>query len=317
MVGPVIRSSGNPSFFNYLPSFHSNGSWEMALEQGVSPTLRVWQLAESLRNYREQKELTIEAAAGELRTRSPRWSKSKLQRIETRLYVPKPHEVEQLAEFYDVPPENAEALVRMAGEARQKGWWQSSAMPKHLYTFVGLEQAATTIRQFELALVRGLLQTSEYARALISAIEPATPPEMLENLVAARMVRQQTLKAPHRVKLQVVLSESVIRCPVGAKWVMRGQLEHLIEVSHELDVTVQVLPLAVGPNPGMEGAFSIMTLPELSNDVGYVEGIVGAVYLETQDDVRRCTMRFAALSSMALSPTASEELISSTLEEYR
>ena len=224
------------------------------MDHAVSPTLRVWQLAESLRNYRERKELAIEAAAAGLRSSLPRWSKSKLQRIETRLYVPKPHEVEQLAGFYEVPTEDAESLVRMAGEARQKGWWLSSPVPKEIHTLVGLEPAATEIRQFQLALVPGLLQTSEYARALMAAIEPATPPETLESRVAARMIRQQALKSDQRPKVHAVLSESVIRCPVGAKWVMRGQLEHLIDLTHEFDVTVQILPLSVGPHPGMEGA---------------------------------------------------------------
>jgi len=291
--------------------------WEVFLERGVSPTLRLWQLAESLRDHRERAKLTIEEAARRLKPRSPRWSRSKVQRIETRSYAPQPVEVEHLAAVYEVPADEATALVRMAREARQKGWWQTSPVPKPAQTLIGLEQAATTVRQFELAVVPGLLQTSDYARALMAAIEPTTPPEVLENLVAARMIRQQVLTRPDPLEYQVILSEAVLRCPVGGKRVWRGQLERLVETTGEPNLTVQVLPFGAGPHPGMEGAFTILTLSELASDVGYVEGITGAIYLESQDDVRRCTMRFAVLSSVAMSPSTSIELISTTLVELQ
>jgi hypothetical protein len=240
-----------------------------------------------------------------------------VQRIETRSYTPQPAEVEHLAAVYKVPAEEAAALVQMAREARQKGWWQTSPVPKPAQTLIGLEQAATTVRQFELAVVPGLLQTSDYARALMAAIEPTTPPEVLENLVAARMIRQQVLTLSDTLEYHVILSEAVLRCPVGGKRVWRGQLERLVETTGEPGPTIQVMPFGAGPHPGMEGAFTILTLPELASDVGYVEGITGAIYLESQDDVRRCTMRFAVLSSLALSPSASIELISITLAELQ
>jgi len=166
-------------------------------------------------------------------------------------------------------------------------------------------------------VVPGLLQTSDYARALMAAIEPTTPPEVLENRVAARMIRQQVLTRSDPLEYQVILSEAVLRCPVGGRRVWRGQLERLVETTGEPGPTIQVMPFEAGPHPGMEGAFTILTLPELASDVGYVEGITGAIYLESQDDVRRCTMRFAVLSSVALSPSASIELISTILAEYQ
>jgi transcriptional regulator with XRE-family HTH domain len=291
--------------------------WEVFLERGVSPTLRLWQLAESLRGHRERAGLTIEEAAGRLKARSPRWSRSKVQRIETRSYAPQPAEVEHLAAIYEVPADEAVALVQMAREARQKGWWQSSALPKPFQTMAGLEQAATTVRQFELAMVPGLLQTSDYARALMTAFVPTLPPEVLENRVGARMVRQQVLTQADPLEFQVIVSEALLRCPVGGGRVWRGQLERLVETTGEPTVTIQVVPFAAGPHPGMEGAFTILTLPGLAADLGYVEGPAGSIYLEEQDHVRRCTMRFAVLSSLALSPSASIELISTTLAEYQ
>jgi Domain of unknown function (DUF5753) len=114
----------------------------------------------------------------------------------------------------------------MAREARQKGWWQSSALPKLTQIMVGLEQAATTVRQFELALMPGMLQTSDYARALMTIIVPTTPIEVLENLVTARMIRQHVLTSADPLTYEVILSEAVLRCPVGGNRVMRGLARH-------------------------------------------------------------------------------------------
>ncbi len=287
------------------------------MNRGFSPTLRLWQLAESLRGHRERTQLTIEEAAARLKPHSPRWSRSKLQRVETRLYAPQPTEVEHLAAVYEVPAAETAVLVQMAREARQKGWWQSSALPKHTQTMVGLEQAATMMREFALALVPGLLQTSDYARALMTTITPTTPIEVLENRIAARMIRQHVLTGTDPLIYEAILSEAVLQCPVGGSRVMRGQLENLLELSGRPNIAIQVLPFAAGAHPGMEGAFGIVTLPDLAHDVGYVEGPAGSIYLEEQDDVRSCTMDFAVLSSLALSPAESAELLSTTLEQQQ
>ncbi len=287
------------------------------MNRGFSPTLRLWQLAESLRGHRDRTQLTIEEAAARLKPHSPRWSRSKLQRVETRLYAPQPTEVEHLAAVYEVPADDTAALVQMAREARQKGWWQSSAVPKPYQTMVGLEQAATTVREFALALVPGMLQTSDYARALMTTIAPTTPIEVLENRIAARMIRQHVLTGADPLSYEAILSEAVLQYPVGGSRVMRGQLENLLELSGRPNIAIQVLPFVAGAHPGMEGAFSIVTLPDLAHDVGYVEGPAGSIYLEEQNDVRRCTMHFAVLSSLALSPAESAKLISTTLAQYQ
>jgi Domain of unknown function (DUF5753)/Helix-turn-helix domain len=270
-----------------------------------------------LRGHRERAELTLEQAAARLKPHSPRWSRSKLQRVETRSYAPQPAEVEHLAAVYEVPADETAALVQMAREARQKGWWQTSALPKHPQTMVGLEQAATVMREFALALVPGLLQTSDYARVLMTTLEPTTPIEVLENRIAARMIRQHVLTGADPLSYEVILSEAVLHHPVGGHRVMRGQLENLLELSGRPNISIQMLPFAAGAHPGMEGAFAIVTLPDLAHDVGYVEGPAGSIYLEKQDDVRRCTMRFAVLSSLALSPAESAKLISTTLEGHQ
>lgn len=283
----------------------------------VSPTLRLWQLSDLLRSHRDGSGLTIEQAAERLREFSPRWSRSKLQRIEARVYAPQPAEIAHFAAVYALPAPDVEALTQMAREARLKGWWQSSGLPKGVHLLAGLEQAATNVRQFELALVPGLLQTSDYARALVSAVDMATPIEVAEEFVAARMIRQQIIKRDKPVQYHAVLSEAVLRCAVGGSRVMRGQLEHLVDLTSQPHITLQILPFDRGGHPGLEGPFSLLTLPELGSDVGYAEGQMGAVYLESQDQVRSCTMRFGAVSVTALTAVESLSWIEDLLSDYR
>nr|MDT0656534.1 DUF5753 domain-containing protein [Micromonospora sp. DSM 115978] len=152
---------------------------------------------------------------------------------------------------------------------------------------------------------------------MLAATDPSLSIEAAEGFVAARMIRQQVVKRDRPVELHAVIAEAVLRCPVGGRRIMRNQLERLIELIAEPNVTLQVLPPEVGPHPGLEGAFALLTLPGLGSDVGYVEGQMGAVYLESQDDVRRCTMRFAAVSALALSQTDSLKSIEALLAEYQ
>lgn len=287
------------------------------MDEGVSPTLRQWQLAEFLRDKREQKNWTMEDATERLKPTGKRWSRSKVQRIEHRLYVPKPAEVEQIAEAYELSKADSAELLKMCQDARKKGWWQSSALPSGTHTMAGLERAADTIRQFSLSLIPGLLQTSDYMRSLITAMQPLESPESVEGQIAARLIRQHILKTPTGCNLHLIVAEPALRWPVGGSQVMAQQVRRLVEAQQEENITVQVLPFTVGATPGMEDSFTVLTLPQLATDIGYVEGIMGSIYLETQDDVRTCVMRFATLSEQALSPTASTKFMRTILENYQ
>ena len=133
--------------------------------------------------------------------------------------------------------------------------------------------------------------------------------------MAARMARQHVLARADPLQFHAVLGEAVLRCPVGGRRIWRSQLERLVELAGQPNITIQVLPFAAGPHAGLEGAFTLLTVPQLASDVAYVEGPAGGVILESRDDVRRCTMRFAVLGSMALSPSATRDLIGTTLGE--
>lgn len=286
------------------------------MDNAASPTLRQWQIAEALRGYRMRREVTIAQAGELLKPLGKRWSAAKVQRIEARGYSPRPHEIEQLAEAYRIKKSEVRDLLEMAQEARMKGWWQSSALPKTFHTMAGLEREARIIREFELAVVPGLLQTSDYARALMKASDIPVTVEVMESRIAARMTRQHIFDSDNRPEMQIIIAEPALRSPFGGRRVMRGQLERLIDEVAEHSVVIQILPISTGAHPGVDGAFTILTIPELENDIGYMEGLMGAVYLESKDDVRACNMRFAALSTLALSPDKSNKLLRSILAEH-
>ncbi|KAA2254283.1 helix-turn-helix domain-containing protein [Solihabitans fulvus] len=284
-----------------------------------SPTVQHWQLARMLRQLRDDAGFTLDQAVDLLKQRAPKshaWSKSKLHRIETReAKRMKPVEIDLIAQVCGADRQLRELLVDMARKANQKGWWVKYQLPGETQPLVGLEQGALMIRQFEPLLVPGLVQTSDYSRSLMRSGEP-TSPDVLENRVAARMVRQHILEGEEALQYHVILDEAVLRRSVSPRRVMRGQLERLLELEKQRNVTLQVLPFKAGLHPGMEGPFTLLTLPEPVRDIVYFEGPPGSFYLEELDQIRRCTLRFGMLTTAALDPGESINLIASVLSEY-
>ena len=153
----------------------------------------------------------------------------------------------------------------------------------------------TAYRQFETLLVPGLLQTAEYARALVTGIHLDLAEDEVERRVAARLTRQQTLTRTAPPDLHVILDAGVLERPVGAPLVMRNQLRRLAESADAPTITIQVLPKSVGASPALEGPFSILTLPDPMPDVGYSEGPPGRSISKTVTTSERT--RCASVSS--------------------
>ena len=284
-----------------------------------NPTLRMRQLAEMLRALREAKGLTIDEAAEALRISAPssqRWSRSKISRLELYQQHAKPAEVEQLADLYNASPENREALINLARDSREKVWWRHFPLPTEFLPLLTLEQSALGIRQFELSLVPGLLQTPDYARALMK-VNTQINPEELDDLVSARILRQRIImRRDNPIKYHAILDETVLRRPVGSPETMKNQIKHLITAQQNCNISIQIIPFKIGPHVGLEGGFTILTLPEPFGDKGYVEGAAGAFYLESIEKVRESTLRFGSLTAKALDPTSSLKLIDAILMEY-
>ncbi|MGH3828280.1 MAG: helix-turn-helix domain-containing protein [Pseudonocardiaceae bacterium] len=282
-------------------------------------TVRRWQLTEMLRQLREQAHLTHDQVIAELRQGQGRWSRPKLSRIENRAQGVKPREVEQLLDVYNVTDYAVrERLIELASTAHERGWLIDirKNLPEDFHAFLNWEVTLVESRQFETLLVPGLLQTAEYARALITGVNRGLAEDEVERRVAARITRQQILTRTTPPHLHVILDAGLLERPVGTPRVMRNQLRRLVEAIDTPNITIQVLPKSVGANPALEGPFSILTLPDPIPDVGYSEGPGRAVYIEDRDDVRTYTLRFGILTEQSLSQAASMKLITEAAKSY-
>lgn len=274
-----------------------------------SPTVKRRRLAAELRTYRDGVGLTIEEVAQRLE-----WSTAKISRIENARVSVLPRDVKFLLGVYGVEEsgEEWETLLTLARESRQKGWWYAygDAIPEGFETYVGLEADATTLRTYESEYVPGLLQTEDYARAVMRATMLTASDEEIERHVAVRIVRQERLAEPGAPEIWAVVSEAVIRRVVSGEPVMRAQLSRLVEASKQPNVTLQVLPFSVGAHAGMDGAFMILGFPAPADpDVTYVHYYTGTLYLEKPEDLARYTLMFDHLRAAALPVGQSRDVI--------
>ena len=277
-----------------------------------SPTVRRRRLALELRRLREAAKLTCEEVAEQLEC-----SASKISRVETGRVSVSPRDVRDMLEIYDVPESQRESLVQLARESRQKGWWHAygdTVLP-HFGTYLGLESAASEIRIYEVNLIPSLLQTEEYARAVISAGMVDKPRTDIERSVALRMERQHVTRT-NMPKVWAVLDEAALRREVGGPEVMRVQLEYLRELGSTRNVSLQVIPFGGGAHPAMGRPFVILAFgEELDPDVVYLEDLTSALWVENVDEVDRYNVFFNHLRATALSFENSAALMTAVLKE--
>lgn len=191
------------------------------------------------------------------------------------------------------------------------------AFPNWSQAFIAYSARAAVIRQYASHAVPGLLQTPEYARALLSVGHSLRGSEHLEERVAARLDRQTRLTGPGRPELWIILDEAVLRRPVGGSAVMRGQLEKLLRMAEEPGITVQVLPFDQGEHGALGGSLTVLVMPD-GSEVAYTEGAHHGQLTEEPDEVERFVLTYDRLRAMALPPLMSLDLIRSVLEaDYR
>ena len=261
-----------------------------------SPTVRRRELGALLRTLRLEKGLTVEQAAERLMV-----SMSKLSRIETGHGAATLRDIRDLCDLYEVTDEaERERMMQLAREGKRQGWWQSYELT--YATYVGLEAEAVAIRDYQSSVVPGLLQTADYARAGHEAAMPRLSPDQIEMQIEAKLTRQGLLTQRDPPSFEAVLDEATLHRVAGGPEVMAAQLAHLIEASRLPNVTIQVIPFAVGSHPGLESNFNILELPPPTASVVFVEGLVGSMYLERADDLERYRKVFERLQSIALSP---------------
>lgn len=275
-----------------------------------SPTIRRRRLGAELRRRREAAGVTIDGVADRLEC-----SASKISRIETGHTSATPRDVRDMLEIYGVRGPECEELVQIAREARQKGWW-------HPYStvltgaYVGLEAAAQSVRAYEQQVVPGILQTEDYAKAMIRAARPDITADEVDRRVRVRLGRQSLLNQDDPIELWVVLDEAVVSRPVGGDGVMRAQLERLVDAADLPNVTLQILPFEAGGHAGMDGTFAILDFPEPSDpDVVYAENATGGLFLEKSDELRKYVFIFDHIRAAALGPEESVAYIAKLAKE--
>ena len=282
-------------------------------QPGSGPTVLRILLGSQLRLLREVKGITREEAGYAIRA-----SGSKISRMELGRVSFKERDVTDLLKLYGVDEDETATLVALAIEANSPGWWHKygDVLPDWFQVYVGLEEAASLIRLYEVQFVPGLLQTADYARAVVRLGQPGAAPEEIKRRISLRMGRQELLTKPGGPRLWAIVDEAALRRPIGGKEVMRAQLEQLILATEEPQVTLQVMPFRSGGHAAEAGAFTIMRFPEPDlPDVVYLEQLTSALYLDKRDDVEKYTEVMERLSVESESPERSVDILSGMLEE--
>jgi hypothetical protein len=285
----------------------------MAEPAAGSVTVRRMLVGAHLRRLREEKGISRADAGFTIRA-----SESKMSRLELGRVAFKERDVSDLLMLYGVTnPEQRDAVLSLVREANRPGWWREyeDVMPGWFQNYVGLEEAATQLRTYETHFMPGLLQTPDYARAVIEAAMLPMSPRDLERAVNLRTKRQQVLFRPDPLRFWAVIDEGALRRQVGDQQIQQAQLEHLLELAELPNVALQVLPLRTGLHAG-GGAFSLLRFSDADlPDVVYVEHLVSALYIEKLEHVERYTEVMNRLSVESLTPEASTDLISKLLAE--
>jgi len=278
------------------------------------PTVLRMLLGAQLRRLRETAGVTRDDAGYHIRA-----SGSKISRMELGRVSFKERDVTDLLEYYGIDDvAEKEKLVQLTREANATPWYQKfqDVVPDWFHVFVGLEEAAQLIRVYEVQFVPGLLQTEEYARAVIVQGAPGLDPDEVERRVALRMGRQKLLTRENPPRYWVVMDEAALRRPMGGRDVHVGQIERLIDLVGEPNITIQVMPFRYGGHAAEGGAFTIMRFPETDlPDVVYMEYLTGAHYIDKPEEVERYAAVMERLSVAGTSPDRTREILSGMLKD--
>lgn len=286
----------------------------LAQSSGGPTVLRIL-LGTQLRRLRQEQGISRHDAGYAIRA-----SHAKISRMELGQVSFKKRDVDDLLKLYGIDDsQQRDALLGLISSANAQGWWHKygDVLPQWFGVYVGLEEAASIIRTFEVQFVPGLLQTPDYARSIIKLSQSAPSDEDIDSRVDMRIRRQQRFTAPGAPRLWAVIDEAVLHRPHGGSEVMRGQIEHLLEVGRRANITLQVATFAMGGHPAAGGPFSILRFPTPQlPDVVYLEQLSSALYFDKYEDTHRYTQTMDHLATQAPSPERSEEILREFLKRY-
>lgn len=285
----------------------------MAAGESSGSVVRRILLGSQLRRLRDSRGITREAAGYSIRA-----SESKISRMELGRVSFKARDVEDLLTLYGVTDEGErDSLLGLAREANVAGWWHSfgDVLPGWFQTYIGLEGAASLIRIYEVQFVHGLLQTEGYAHAVVSRGMRGAPAAEIDRRVALRLERQKALVAERAPRFHAVLDEAALRRPYGGREVMRDQLRHLIAMSEQPNVTLQVMPFSFGGHAGESGSFTMLRFPESDlSDIVYLEQLTSALYLDKAEEVAQYEKAMVRLHADSPGPEESRDLLRGLLQ---
>ncbi|WP_438363662.1 helix-turn-helix domain-containing protein [Streptomyces marincola] len=266
-------------------------------------------LGSQLRQLREARGVTREEAGYSIRA-----SESKISRMELGRVSFKQRDVADLLTLYGVTDEaEREPLLGLARSSGQAGWWHSysDVLPSWFQTYIGLEAAAERIGTYELQFVHGLLQSEEYAHAVMVSGHKGTPSRKeIDRRIALRLDRRKLLLSDSGPHLHCVLDEAALRRPYGGREVMEGQLRTLLEFSEHPNVTLQVVPFVRGGHVAESGAFTLLRFAEQElSDLVYLEQLTGALYLDKGEEVAAYQVVLDRLAAEALDEAGTRQLI--------
>lgn len=284
--------------------------------KGPQPGLRSRWLGEALRSLRE--------AAGKSRSDTAEFlqrDRTVVSRHETGEYPVRRADVYALLTFYGVDDEKTrENLLTLCEDVWRKSWWDPYSedvnLSKDFINLPWLESRAEEICAYGNMLVPGLLQTPAYAEVVIRYAAGSTPEDHIQRWVDLRMERQKVLKDESPVRHTTVMEEFVLRRPIGGPEVMREQLERLLELRHEDNIEIRIVPIDHGPHGGHDGSFSLFTMPEPFPCVAHVESLGGVLYIESPG-VERFEDAWDDLYESALDAEQSAALIETVLKETK
>jgi transcriptional regulator with XRE-family HTH domain len=277
---------------------------------GSNPTVRRRELGALLRALRTERGWTVDQVANRLQV-----SSSKVSRLETGQRGVSAQDIGKLCDLYGVDGEQRQHLTELARASRQRTSWQPLGLPYS--TYVGLEAEATSISDYGLGIMPGLLQTPDYARAVVRAAVPKWVPEVVKQRVDGRMARQRLLFSEHPPHFETVVDESVLHRVVGSPAIMRAQLQRLLDLAALPSVTLRVIPYDAGALPAGNNKFIILrfALPTVS-DVVFIEGLTGDMYITDAHEVEVYNTTFRTLVHLAASPGVSREIIATMIASY-
>jgi transcriptional regulator with XRE-family HTH domain len=279
---------------------------ELSAEVVSGPTVLRILLGGQLRRLREAAGITPDRAGYEIRA-----SRSKISRVEHGRVSFKERDVADLLTLYGVTDDDERRrMLNLAQRANSPGWWSryDDVMPDWFETYIGLEQATSLIRTYELQFIPGLFQTEEYARAVTGLGHRSAPAAEIERRVSLRLQRQQILTRPDAMpRVWAVIDESALRRPLGGRDVMRTQLRRLLDLTELPHVTLQVMAFDSGGHSAAGGSFSILRFaePELA-DIVYIEQLTGALYLDRPEETDHYREVMNSLSAEAETPAESK-----------